>query len=58
MKNFSPRAIQVISFLAQDEARKLGSRQLLPEHLVLAILKLKEGIAYNIFPKLVTSRIY
>ena len=52
MKNFSPRAIQVISFLAQDEARKLGSRQLLPEHLVLAILKLKEGIAYNIFPKL------
>lgn len=52
MKNFSPRAKQVISVLAQDEARKLGSRQLLPEHLILAILKFKEGIAYNVFAKL------
>ncbi len=52
MKNFSPRAKQVISVLAQDEARKLGSRQLLPEHLILAILKFKEGIAYSVFAKL------
>ena len=52
MKNFSPRAKQIISVLAQDEARKLGSRQLLPEHLILALLKLKEGIGYNVFAKL------
>ncbi|MCQ2588801.1 MAG: ATP-dependent Clp protease ATP-binding subunit [Treponema sp.] len=52
MKNLSPRAKQIVSIYAQDEARKLGSRQLLPEHIILAILKSHEGIGYNIFQKL------
>ena len=53
MKNFSPRAKEIVSVLAQDEARKLGSKQLLPEHVILAMLKNKEGLAYQVFEKLV-----
>lgn len=52
MKNLSPRAKQIIGVLAQDEARKLGSKQLLPEHIILAILKMKDGIAFKVFSKL------
>ena len=53
MKNYSPRAKQILSIFAQDEARKLGSKQLLPEHIILAILKMKDGVAFNVFPKLI-----
>ena len=52
MKNFSPRAKEIVSVLAQDEARKLGSKQLLPEHVILAMIKNKEGLAYQVFDKL------
>ena len=52
MKNFSPRAKEIVSVLAQDEARKLGSKQLLPEHVILAMIKNKEGLAYQVFSKL------
>ena len=52
MKNFSPRAKEIVSVLAQDEARKLGSKQLLPEHVILAMIKNKEGLAYQVFAKL------
>ena len=52
MKNFSPRAKEIIAVLAQDEARKIGSKQLLPEHVILAILKNQEGLAYSVFSKL------
>ncbi len=52
MKNFSPRAKEIVSVLAQDEARKLGSKQLLPEHVILAMIKNKEGLAYQVFEKL------
>lgn len=45
MKNLTPRAKRVLFILAQDEARKIGSTQLLPEHVLLAILKSKEGVA-------------
>ncbi len=55
MKTFSPRAKQIIGVLAQDEARKLGSRQLLPEHVILAIIKSQDGIAYKVFDKLMLS---
>ena len=44
MKNFSPRAKEIIGVLAQDEARKIGSTQLLPEHVILAMLKNGEGL--------------
>ena len=52
MKNFSPRAKEIVSVLAQDEARQLGSKQLLPEHVILAMIKNKEGLAYQVFDKL------
>lgn len=52
MKNLSPRAKQIVSIFAQDEARKLGSKQILPEHVILAILKSGEGLGYEVFAKL------
>ncbi|MBO6101042.1 MAG: Clp protease N-terminal domain-containing protein, partial [Spirochaetaceae bacterium] len=52
MKNFSPRAKEIVSVFAQDEARKLGSKQLLPEHVILAMIKNKEGLANQVFEKL------
>ncbi len=52
MRNLSPRAKRILLVLAQDEARKIGSSQLVPEHVILALLKMKEGIAYKVFDKL------
>ncbi len=52
MKNLSPRAKKILMVLAQDEARKLGSTQLLPEHVLLAILKSKEGLGYSAISEL------
>lgn len=51
-EEFSPRAKEIVSVFAQDEARKLGSKQLLPEHVILAMIKNKEGLAYQVFEKL------
>ena len=52
MKEFSPKAKKILCVMAQDEARLFGSAQLLPEHILLAILKLKEGYAYSVFLRL------
>ncbi|MCR4743268.1 MAG: ATP-dependent Clp protease ATP-binding subunit [Treponema sp.] len=38
--------------LAQDEARLYGNTQILPEHILLSILKLKEGIAYSVIKRI------
>lgn len=46
MKAFSPRAQRLIVALSQDEGRKSGSAQLLPEHVMLALLKNAEGVGY------------
>lgn len=48
MKAFSPRAQRLIVALAQDEGRKSGASQLLPEHLMLALLKSADGLGYVI----------
>ncbi len=48
MKSFSQRAQRLIVALAQDEGRKSGSSQLLPEHLMLALLKSADGLGYAI----------
>jgi ATP-dependent Clp protease ATP-binding subunit ClpC len=40
---FTPRAQKVISILSQQEARRLFSEQLLPEHLFLGLLREIEG---------------
>jgi len=52
LKNLSPRAKKILLALAQDEARLLGSTQLLPEHIILAILRTKEGIAYKVIERM------
>ena len=48
MKSFSQRAQRLVVALAQDEGRKSGSSQLLPEHLMLALLKSADGVGYAI----------
>lgn len=52
MRNLSPRAKKILMVLAQDEARKIGSTQLLPEHVLLAILKSKDGLGYSAISEL------
>ncbi|MCR5219121.1 ATP-dependent Clp protease ATP-binding subunit [Treponema sp.] len=44
--NFSPRAKRLLVALAPDEAYKLGSTTLEPEHLILALLKSGDGLGY------------
>lgn len=51
MRSFSPRAEKVI-ILAQDEARKNGSSTLLPEHVMLALVKNGESLGSEIFTRL------
>lgn len=46
MNKFSSRASKVIYALCQDEARKNGNTEVLPEHLLLSILKSKDGLGY------------
>lgn len=52
MKNLSPRAQRLIAALAQDEGRKSGSDQLLPEHVILALLKSADGVGYALLQAL------
>ena len=44
-KGLTPRAHKVLTILAQEEAKRFHSGQLLPEHVVLALLKNGEGVA-------------
>ena len=46
MKGLSPRAQRLMVALAQDEGRKLGSSQLQPEHVILALVKSGDGLGY------------
>lgn len=45
---FTPNAFIAMS-LALQTAKELGSSEVLPEHIILGLLKTKKGIAYNIF---------
>ena len=45
---FTPNAFLAMN-LALQTAKELGSSEVLPEHMILGILKSKKGIAYNIF---------
>ncbi|MBP3820758.1 hypothetical protein J6G99_03835 [bacterium] len=45
---FTPNAFIAMS-LALQTAKELGSSEVLPEHMVLGLLKTKKGVAYNIF---------
>ena len=51
MKGLSPRA-QKLLFLAQEEGKKSGSVELLPEHILLALLKSADGLGYLILQDL------
>ncbi|MBQ5471454.1 MAG: ATP-dependent Clp protease ATP-binding subunit [Treponema sp.] len=52
MRNFSPRASRLVYALCQDEARNTGSNQILPEHILLALLKSADGLGYYLLQKL------
>ncbi len=52
MKNLSPRAKKILSIMAQDEARKFGSAQILPEHVLLAVIKSGDGVGVFAIKKL------
>lgn len=52
MINLSPRAQNLIAVLAQDEGRKGGSSQLLPEHVLLALLKSANSVGYALLGEL------
>lgn len=44
---FTPNAFIAMT-LAQQTAKELGSSEVLPEHMILGLLKSKKGVAYNI----------
>ncbi|MCR5605528.1 MAG: ATP-dependent Clp protease ATP-binding subunit, partial [Treponema sp.] len=46
MKGLSPRAEKLIAVLAQKEGRQSGGTQLLPEHVLIALLKSASGLGY------------
>lgn len=48
---FTPNAFLAMS-LALQTAKELGSSEVLPEHMILGLLKTKKGVAYNIFKEL------
>ena len=49
---FSPSAQRLVAALAQDEGRKSGADQLLPEHVLLALLKSADGLGYALLRSL------
>ena len=48
---FTPNALKAI-MLALDMVREEGNASILPEHIILGLLKSKKGIAYNILKEL------
>jgi ATP-dependent Clp protease ATP-binding subunit ClpC len=52
MKGLSPRAQRLIVTLAQEEGRKSGCAELLPEHILLALLKSADGLGYQVLLEL------
>ena len=48
---FTPNALKIL-MLALDIVREEGNASILPEHIILGILKAKKGIAYNILKEL------
>ncbi len=52
LKGLSREAQRVLSVLAQEEAKKIRSEKLLPEHVILAVIKDKEGSGFHLLRKL------
>ncbi len=51
-KGLTQRAQKVLTILAQDEAKRFHSDQLLPEHIMLALLKEGGGLGYKALERL------
>ncbi len=51
-KGLTQRAQKILTILAQEEAKRFHSDQLLPEHIILALLKDGEGLAYKVLKRL------
>jgi ATP-dependent Clp protease ATP-binding subunit ClpC len=54
-KGLTQRAQKVITILAQEEAKKFHSDQLIPEHIIIALLKDGEGVAVKALQRLKVS---
>ncbi|MEX2445305.1 MAG: ATP-dependent Clp protease ATP-binding subunit [Alkalispirochaeta sp.] len=54
-KGLTQRAQRVLQILAQDEAKRFHSDQLLPEHIMLALLKEGGGLGYKALEKLMVD---
>lgn len=52
MKNLSPRASRIVYALCQNEAEKSCSNYVNPEHVLLSLLKIAEGLGYELLKKL------
>ncbi len=48
MKGLTKRAHKLLTVLAQDEGRRNSSSTLLPEHVLLALIKTADGIGYEV----------
>ena len=50
MNQFSPKVSEVLSF-SREEAERLTSKSVTPEHIMLAILREKSGPVWELFCK-------
>ena len=50
MNQFSPKVSEVLSF-SREEAERLTSKSVTPEHIMLAILRAKSGPVWELFCK-------
>ena len=48
IKGLSPRAQKLLTVFAQDEGKKTGAAELLPEHVLLALTKSASGLGYAV----------
>ncbi|WP_455160918.1 Clp protease N-terminal domain-containing protein, partial [Treponema lecithinolyticum] len=46
IKGLSPRLQKILGIYAQEEGRKSGADQLLPEHLLLAMVKSASSVGF------------
>ncbi len=51
-KGLTQRAQRILTIFAQEEAKRFHSDQLLPEHIILALLKDGEGLGYKTIQKM------
>ena len=49
--NLTERASNLVYNLAQQEAKNSGSEQVLPEHVLIALIKSKDGNGYTLLEK-------